>query len=116
MSCKELVIYIFWTCRDKLEAKKIIYGLLERRLIACASIVPGIESIYRWEGRVEESQEVKVILKTVQNRYDAVQEFIKAQCSYQVPEIVQVPIAGGNAPYLSWVVEETIYPRFAHGQ
>ena len=57
------IVYIFWTCRDKEEAKKIIHGLLHQQLIACASIFPEVESIYRWEGRIEESREVKVILR-----------------------------------------------------
>jgi periplasmic divalent cation tolerance protein len=101
------VIYIFWTCRDKQEAKKIIHGLLDQRLIACASIFPQVESIYRWEGKIEESQETKVILKTVRQHFDAIQSYIQKQCSYQVPEILQVDIIQGNSHYLSWVTQET---------
>lgn len=66
MSSKKSIVYVFWTCRDRAEAKKIIYELLEKHFIACALIFPEIESIYRWEGKVEgEGREVKVILKTV---------------------------------------------------
>ena len=105
---KESMVYVFWTCRDKTEAKKIIHGLLEAHLIACASILPGVESIYRWEGEVEESQEVKVILKTTCNQYNAIQKYILSHCSYEVPEIAQVHVADANPTYLSWVVRETL--------
>jgi len=101
------VIYIFWTCRDLKEAKKIIHGLLEERLIACASLFPDIESIYRWEGKIEESQEVKAILKSAADHFDAVHNYIQKHCSYEVPEILQVDIAKGNPRYLSWVQQET---------
>ncbi len=101
------LIYIFWTCRDKQEAKKIVYGLLDQRLIACASIFPEVESLYRWEGNIEEGQEVKVILKTILKHFDAVQSHIQKHSSYEVPEILQVDIAQGNPRYLSWVVQET---------
>jgi len=103
------LIYVFWTCRDKQEAKKIVHGLLDQRLIACASIFPAVESIYRWEGKIEESQEVKVILKTALKHYDAIQSYIQKHCSYEVPEILQVDIAQGNPSYLSWVVQETSF-------
>ncbi len=109
MSSKKSIVYLFWTCRDKSEAKKIIYGLLEKHFIACASIFPEVESIYRWEGKIEEGREVKVILKTVASNFDAIRNHILSQCSYEVPEIVQINIADGHLPYLSWVIEETIF-------
>ncbi len=101
------LIYIFWTCREKQEAKKIIHGLLDQWLIACASIFLEVESIYRWEGKIEESQEVKVILKTTFKHFGSVQSHIQKHCSYEVPEILQVDIVQGNPSYLSWVVQET---------
>lgn len=101
------VIYIFWACQDHQEAKKIIHGLLDQRLVACASILPAVESIYRWEGKIVESQEVKVILKTPLMHYHAIQSYILNHCSYEVPEIVQVDINQGNPSYLSWIFQET---------
>lgn len=100
------MIYIFWACRDAAEAKRIIRSLLEKRLIACASILP-IESLYRWEGKVEESLEVKVLLKTQPYHFSAIQTHIETNCSYEVPEIVQVEISKVNPRYLNWVIEET---------
>jgi len=107
MTHQTKLIYVFWTCRDKQEAKKIIHGLLDQRLIACASIFPEVESIYRWEGKIEESQEVKVILKTASKHFDAAQSYILTHCSYEVPEILQIDIVQGNPRYLSWVTQET---------
>lgn len=102
------MIYIFWTCRDQEEARRIIHGLLDEKLIACASILPMIESIYRWEGKIETSSEAKVILKTTAQHFEAIEGFIKTHCSYEVPEIVQIDIEQGSSSYLDWVTKETI--------
>ena len=101
------MVYIFWSCRNTIEAKKIIYQLLHQRLIACASIVTGVESIYRWAGKIEESEEVKVILKTHPQHFDAIQKMIHTHGSYDVPEIVQIDVSRGNPSYLSWIAQET---------
>jgi periplasmic divalent cation tolerance protein len=103
------MIYIFWTCRDKQEAKKIIFALLDQHLIACASIFPEIESIYRWEGKIEKGKEIKVMLKTQSKHFDAICDYIIKNGSYEVPEITQVDVAKGNPDYLSWVKEQTDY-------
>ncbi len=100
------MIYIFWSCRDRMEAKKIIHQLLDQRLIACASIFPEVESIYRWQGKVEEAREVKVILKTAPNHFIDIENSIKTQCSYTVPEIVQLSIDQCSSAYLSWILHE----------
>jgi len=102
------MIYIFWSCRDKPEAKKIIHHLLDARLIACASIFPEVESIYRWEGKIEESKEVKVLLKTEAKHFSSIQAIIQTQGSYQIPEIVQIDIVRANPSYLSWLERETM--------
>lgn len=98
--------YVFWTCKNVEEAKKIARGLLEKRLIACASMWP-VESIYTWEKNIEEGKEIKVILKTRGERFEEVREFIVNHCSYEVPEILQVAIEKGNPKYLKWVLEGT---------
>ena len=101
------MIYVFWTCRTKEEAGKIIHQLLDQRLIACASILPEIESIYRWEGKIEEGKEVKVILKTQAEHFNSICHAIQKQGSYEVPEISQIDVTKANPKYLSWVVQET---------
>ena len=101
------MIYIFWTCRNKEEAKKIIFGLLDKHLIACGSIFPEMESIYRWSGKIEEGTEVKVILKTESKHFDPICNYIVEKGSYEVPEVLQIDILKGNSRYLSWVKKET---------
>lgn len=103
----EKIIYIFWTCRDTIEAKKLIHQLLEQRLIACASVFPEVESIYRWEGKIEESKETKVILKTAKKHFTQILSHITAYGSYEVPEISQVEIEQANPAYEAWVHQET---------
>ena len=97
------MIYIFWSCSNQTEAKSIIHTLLEKRLIACASILPEVTSIYRWKDKIEEAKEVKVILKTQGPHFDAICHTIQTLCSYEVPEIVQIDVARGNLPYLDWI-------------
>ena len=98
------MIYIFWSCKDEVEAKNIIHTLLNQKLIACASIFP-VESIYRWEGKIDEDKEIKVILKTDSKHFKEINTYIQDNCSYDVPEIVQVDVANGNPEYLKWVNE-----------
>lgn len=100
------MIYIFWTCATLEEAKSIARALLEQHLIACVSFFPNIVSMYRWQGKIEEDAEVKVVLKTEARHFDVICKEIEKRCSYEVPEIVQVAITHGNPRYLSWVSEE----------
>lgn len=99
------MIYIFWTCENLAEAKKIAKGLVEKRLIACASIFPSVESIYFWEGKIEESKEAKAILKTKNEFFDDVRNYILKHGSYETPEISAVKIEMANPDYLKWLDE-----------
>lgn len=101
------MIYVFWTCRDLEEGRRVARGLLERRLIACASLIPHVESIYRWEGKIEQGNEVKALLKTRRELFEGVREYIIEHCSYEVPEICEVHVERGNPPYLKWIMNET---------
>jgi periplasmic divalent cation tolerance protein len=98
--------YIFWTCRDSAEAKRIARLLLEKNLIACASLIPQVESLYRWKGKIEEGKEVKVILKTQKEHFAAICDCILREGSYEVPEIVQIDTSRVYAPYAAWLKEE----------
>jgi len=99
--------YIFWTCRDSEEARRIALLLLEKNLIACASLIPQVQSLYRWKGKMEESTEVKVILKTQKQHFEAICDCILREGSYEVPEIVQIDTSCVYAPYAAWLKEET---------
>jgi periplasmic divalent cation tolerance protein len=96
-------ILILWTCKASKEAEQIAKALIEQRLIACASIIPSIRSFFRWEGKIEQAEECKVFLKTVRPCYLAVQRYILAHSSYEVPEILELTIEQGNPDYLAWL-------------
>ncbi len=104
-------IQITWTSGSLEEARKVARYLVQERLVACAQIVPWIESIYMWDNQLETEQESKVYLKTTADRYEAVRDIITENCKYEVPEITYVVIDGGNEEYLKWVSEST--PDFA---
>ncbi|MBX9890332.1 MAG: divalent-cation tolerance protein CutA [Amoebophilaceae bacterium] len=110
---KSTMIYIFWTCSDNIEAKKVSKSLLSQRLIACANIFP-IASVYRWKDNIEEGKEVKVILKTQSKHFNAIQHYIKNNCNYAIPEISQVDIVHGNSDYVSWLINETEIPNLSY--
>ena len=98
---------VFVTTKDKHEARAIATGLLEKKLIACANIVKGVESLFFWEGKIDEADEVMLILKTKASLMEEIIKTVKSLHSYQVPEIIAVPIQEGNQPYLDWVNEST---------
>jgi periplasmic divalent cation tolerance protein len=106
-----LPILIIWTCKDLKEAKRVAKILLEKRLVACASIIPVVESLFHWEGKVDSAEESKVFFKTDSRHFKAVQEQILAECSYEVPEILGLPIEQGNPEYLSWLQNELCYTQ-----
>ena len=89
------------------EAATIGRTLIEERLAACANIVPGIRSIYRWKGKIYDEQEFLIIIKTRTSHFEAVQKRVKELHSYEVPEIISFPVAHGLPQYLEWVQAET---------
>lgn len=95
----------FMTARDRDEARRIAHILVEERLAACCNIVEGVTSIYRWEGAVEESTEALVIIKTTEERLPDLARRIPELHSYDVPELIALPITGGSAPYLAWLLD-----------
>lgn len=100
-------IEIHWTCGDLEEARRIATGLVEARHVACAQIIPIVESIFVWNGVVQGARESKVVLKTRADKYDVVRDFIQERCAYEVPEILSVSIQRGNEEYLSWLKAST---------
>ena len=102
---KGLVVYT--TVPSKKMGEVIARRLVETRLAACVNILPHVESIFRWEGKIETAGEFILIIKTVESRLDALIEKIKKLHDYDVPEIVAVPIVGGSSDYLTWLQAET---------
>jgi periplasmic divalent cation tolerance protein len=89
------------------EAVSLVGALLERRLVACGTLVPGARSLYRWEGRVADESEVVILLKTRRSRVPAVQDAFGTIHPYKVPELLVLPVTAGAAPYLDWIGRET---------
>ena len=85
------------------EARKIARYLVEQRFAACVNLVPRIESIYRWQDKVESSQEWLLVIKTTASRCSAVPESIRKLHSYDVPECISVVVEGGSEAYLNWI-------------
>lgn len=92
---------------DAVSANAIARDLVESRLSACVNLIPGIRSVYRWQGLLEEANEVMLIVKTSAARYAEVEAAINALHPYDVPEIIALPVAAGLPAYLEWVMGET---------
>ena len=97
----------FVTCKDRRQAGRIARTLVRERLAACVNIVPGVASIYTWEGKVEEAREVLLVVKSRTALSKRLTARVKALHSYSVPEVVTIPIASGNADYLRWIRDST---------
>jgi periplasmic divalent cation tolerance protein len=100
-------IVVLTTLASADEAVALIRALLERRLIACGNILPGVRSIYRWEGKVADEREVIVLLKTRAVRIDALEVAFGELHPYKVPELLALPVSAGLHKYLEWIDDET---------
>jgi len=100
---KSRFVIILVTCASKKEARLIADALLKKRLIACANIVGCVESKFWWKGKVEKAHEAMLMLKTKEDRFSDVGKAIKRIHSYDVPEIIAVPVVAGSSGYLKWI-------------
>jgi len=88
-------------------AAEIARALVEERLAACGNVVPGVRSVYRWEGKVQDDAEALLVLKTTRARFEALRDRVLALHPYQVPEVIALPVEAGSARYLAWIAAET---------
>ncbi len=88
-------------------ARALAQQLVEQRLAACVNILPAVQSIYQWQGAVEQADEITLLIKTEQARYAQLEAAIKAMHPYHVPEIIALPIVAGLPAYLDWIANET---------
>jgi periplasmic divalent cation tolerance protein len=88
-------------------AAEIARAVVEERLAACGNVVPGLRSIYRWQGAVHDEAEALLVLKTTRARFEALRDRVLALHPYEVPEVIALPIEAGSAPYLAWISRET---------
>ena len=98
-----LVILI--TCANKKEARKIARHLVKEKLVACVNLVEKIESVFWWQGKVDSAGEVLLIIKSKKSMLHKIIRLVKLLHSYQVPEVIALPIVGGNQDYMDWINE-----------
>ena len=105
MSTEVLVVLV--TAPTAEVAAGLARALVEARLAACGNVVPGLRSIYRWEGRVHDESEALLVLKTTRDRFEALRDEVLRLHPYDVPEVLALPVEAGAARYLAWVAGET---------
>jgi periplasmic divalent cation tolerance protein len=101
------VLVCFCTCPDAASAERLAEALVVEQLAACVNVLPGLRSVYRWQGGVERADEVLLLIKTRRERLDALTARVQALHPYELPELVAVEVAGGLPAYLDWVAAET---------
>ncbi len=101
-------ITILVTTASEEEAERIAEELLAAKLIACANIVGGVRSLFSWAGAVQKEQEILIIMKSRQVLFEEIEQKVRQIHSYDVPEILALPILTGSGPYLQWLGEETV--------
>lgn len=106
-STPHLLIYI--TCGNEENARQIATALVEEQLAACVNILPNIQSVYRWQGKVQTDSEYLLIIKTRQEAFATLQERVRHLHQYELPEIIAVPIVAGSQPYLNWITESVTH-------
>lgn len=107
MSAPTDLLVVLCTCPDGAVATRIATALVEQGLAACVNRVPGVRSVYRWEGHVQDDAEVLLVIKTTAGRYGQVEGLVAAQHPYDVPELLALPVVAGSAPCMDWVRQAT---------
>jgi periplasmic divalent cation tolerance protein len=100
------VVVALTTFGDEETAAAVVRELVERRLVACGTLLPGARSLYRWQGELADAREVLVVLKTTAERVEALTATLPEVHPYDVPELLVLPVAGGLPAYLAWVAGE----------
>jgi periplasmic divalent cation tolerance protein len=100
-----LVVLVTTPTAEK--AAELARALVEERLAACGNVVPGVRSVYRWEGKVLDDAEALLVLKTTRARFEALRERVLALHPYDVPEVLALAVEAGSEAYLAWIAGET---------
>ena len=98
-----MYIVVLVTTKNGREANKIATKLVEGKLIACANVIKGVRSIFRWQGKIDRANEVLLILKSKKSCLPKIVKMVKKYHSYDVPEIIALPITDGSRDYLNWI-------------
>ena len=98
-------IIIFVTAANKKQARQIANKLIKTKLAACVNIIPGVESLFSWKGKIDSAKELLLIIKSEKSKLPKIIKTVKSLHSYEVPEIIALPIIAGNKEYLRWIDE-----------
>jgi periplasmic divalent cation tolerance protein len=101
------VLFVYVTAADADEAERLAEAVIDARLAACANVLDGMRSIFRWQGSVQKGREAVLILKTREDLFEDLKQRIVELHSYELPCVVALPIAAGYEPFLDWVADET---------
>ena len=101
------ILVVLCTCPDETAAKELAVGLVEQQLAACVNVLPGIRSIYRWQGQVQDDGEALMVIKTSGEAYPELERWLAEQHPYELPEVIALPLEQGLPGYLEWVAQET---------
>lgn len=104
-------VVVLSTCGTEQEAEQVARVLVERKLAACVNVVAPVQSFYWWQGKVEKSSEHLLIIKTSRDLFDKVRSALESIHSYELPELVALPIVDGSANYLNWMNENLAGPQ-----
>src|SRR3990167_4707649 len=100
------IIMVFVTVPGPREGNRISKAILTSRLAACVTVIPGVQSMYRWKGKIVQDQEAMLVAKTTRLRYKKLEKMIKELHPYQVPEIIAILLDCGSPQYIEWVTRE----------
>jgi periplasmic divalent cation tolerance protein len=99
-------IVVLSTCASPMEAQRVARALVEKRLAACVNVMPGVQSVYHWKEAVEESEEVLLVIKSSRALFSQLRSEIERLHSYELPEVIAIPIVDGSEGYLTWLDRE----------
>jgi periplasmic divalent cation tolerance protein len=103
----EQILIVMTNLPNAQAAEDIASTLVEARLAACVNLLPAVQSVYRWQGKVERTTEVTLLIKTTKRHYAALEAAIRAAHPYELPEVIALPVTTGLPSYLQWVITET---------
>lgn len=104
-------LIVLVTCPTRKVARRLADKLVNGRLAACVNVLPGIESTFRWQGKVDRCREMLLVIKTTARRFPQLRAAVRKLHPYDVPEIIALPVVAGHAPYLRWVRSSVLTPK-----
>lgn len=107
MAAGSPTLVVFVTCANRAQATRLSRHLVRRHLAACVTVVPAVESVFWWRGKVERARETLLIIKTTRQAFERLRAAVVRLHSYDTPEIIALPIVQGHPPYLAWVRAST---------